>query len=152
MIELDDYLASKTKTFFMKPKRVALAYSGGLDTSIIIPWLRENYQCEVLAVCGDIGQGDDGAEGAGGEGAYDGRFLEVHIADMSGEFVTEHLWRLVRSGGVYEHNISVGERRRARPLLAKKQVEVALATGCDGSWRMAASGRETTRFGLRAHV
>jgi argininosuccinate synthase len=86
----------------MRPKKVALAYSGGLDTSIIIPWLKENYQCEVVAVCGDIGQGDDELKGLEKKARKTGA-SEVHVADMREEFVTEYLWRLVRSGAVYEH-------------------------------------------------
>ena len=77
-------------------RKVVLAYSGGLDTSIIIPWLRENYQCEVVAVCGDIGQGDDELKGLEEKARKTGA-SEVHVADMLEEFVTEYLWRLVRS-------------------------------------------------------
>jgi argininosuccinate synthase len=131
----------------MKPKRVALAYSGGLDTSIIIPWLRENYQCEVVAVCGDIGQGDDELKGLEEKARKTGA-SEVHIADMREEFVTEYLWRLVRSGGVYEHKYLLGTSV-ARPLLAKRQVEVALATGCDGlSHGCTGKGNDQVRFEL----
>src|SRR5579862_9393257 len=137
----------KIKIFLMKPKRVALAYSGGLDTSIIIPWLRENYQCEVVAVCGDIGQGDDELKGLEEKARKTGA-SEVHIADMREEFVTEYLWRLVRSGGVYEHKYLLGTSV-ARPLLAKKQVEVALATGCDGlAHGCTGKGNDQVRFEL----
>src|SRR5271165_2850366 len=130
-----------------KPKKVALAYSGGLDTSIIIPWLRENYQCEVVAVCGDIGQGDDELKGLEEKARKTGA-SEVHVADMREEFVTEYLWRLVRSGGVYEHKYLLGTSV-ARPLLAKKQVEVALATGCDGlAHGCTGKGNDQVRFEL----
>ena len=71
----------------MKPKKVALAYSGGLDTSIIIPWLKENYGCEVVAVCGDIGQGGDELTGLEAKARKTGA-SEVHVADMREEFVT----------------------------------------------------------------
>src|ERR1700722_4396153 len=131
----------------MKPKKVALAYSGGLDTSIIIPWLRENYQCEVVAVCGDIGQGDDELKGLEEKARKTGA-SEVHVADMREEFVTEYLWRLVRSGGVYEHKYLLGTSI-ARPLLAKKQVEVALATGCDAlAHGCTGKGNDQVRFEL----
>jgi len=83
----------------IKPKRVALAYSGGLDTSIIIPWLRENYQCEVVAVCGDIGQGEGELRGIVEKAKCSGA-CEVHVEDMREEFVTEYLWRMVRAGAV----------------------------------------------------
>ena len=85
-----------------KPKKVALAYSGGLDTSVIIPWLKENYQCEVVAVCGDIGQGGDELKGLEKKARKTGA-SEVYIEDMREEFVTQYLWKLVRAGGVYEH-------------------------------------------------
>jgi argininosuccinate synthase len=110
-------------------KKVALAYSGGLDTSIIIPWLKENYQCEVVAVCGDIGQGGEELDGLKEKALKTGA-SEVYVEDMREEFVAEYLWKLVRSGGVYEHKYLLGTSI-ARPLLAKRQAEVALKTGCD---------------------
>ena len=116
-----------------KPKKVALAYSGGLDTSVIIPWLKENYGCEVVAVCGDIGQGADELTGLEEKARKTGA-AEVYIEDMREEFVSQYLWKLVRSGGVYEHKYLLGTSI-ARPLLASKQVEVALATGCDDGMR-----------------
>ncbi len=129
-----------------KPKKVALAYSGGLDTSVIIPWLRENYGCEVVAVCGDIGQGEelDGiVEKAKNSGA-----AEIHVEDMREEFVTEYLWRMVRAGAVYEHKYLLGTSI-ARPLLAKRQVEVALRTGCDAlSHGCTGKGNDQVRFEL----
>jgi argininosuccinate synthase len=130
-----------------KPKKVALAYSGGLDTSIIIPWLKEHYQCEVVAVCGDIGQGDDELAGLE-EKARNTGASEVHVADLREEFVRDYLWRLVRSGGVYEHKYLLGTSI-ARPLLAKKQVEVALETGCDGlAHGCTGKGNDQVRFEL----
>ena len=130
-----------------KPKKVALAYSGGLDTSIIIPWLKENYQCEVVAVCGDIGQGSDELAGLEAKARKTGA-SEVHVADMREEFVSEYLWRLVRAGGVYEHKYLLGTSV-ARPLLAKKQVEVALATGCDAlAHGCTGKGNDQVRFEL----
>src|SRR5579863_9047324 len=130
-----------------KPKKVALAYSGGLDTSIIIPWLKENYGCEVVAVCGDIGQGGDELTGLEEKARKTGA-SEVHIEDMREEFVSQYLWRLVRSGGVYEHKYLLGTSI-ARPLLAKKQVEVALKTGCDGlAHGCTGKGNDQVRFEL----
>ena len=130
-----------------KPKKVALAYSGGLDTSVIIPWLKENYQCEVVAVCGDIGQGDDELVGLEEKALRTGA-SEVYVEDMREEFVSEYLWRLVRSGGVYEHKYLLGTSI-ARPLLAKKQVEVALKTGCDGlAHGCTGKGNDQVRFEL----
>src|SRR5256712_1813368 len=130
-----------------KPKRVALAYSGGLDTSVIIPWLKENYGCEVVAVCGDIGQGSDELKGLEKKARKTGA-SEVHIEDMREEFVTQYLWKLVRAGGVYEHKYLLGTSI-ARPLLAKKQVEVALATGCDAlAHGCTGKGNDQVRFEL----
>src|SRR6201984_1067185 len=130
-----------------KPKKVALAYSGGLDTSVIIPWLKENYGCDVVAVCGDIGQGGDELTGLEEKARKTGA-AEVHIEDMREEFVTQYLWKLVRSGGVYEDKYLLGTSV-ARPLLAKKQVEVALATGCDGlSHGCTGKGNDQVRFEL----
>jgi argininosuccinate synthase len=130
-----------------KPKKAALAYSGGLDTSIIIPWLKENYHCEVVAVCGDIGQGDDELAGLEEKARKTGA-SEVYVEDLREEFVTEYLWRLVRAGGIYEDKYLLGTSI-ARPLLAKKQVEVALATGCDAlAHGCTGKGNDQVRFEL----
>jgi len=130
-----------------KPKKVALAYSGGLDTSIIMPWLKENYGCEVVAVCGDIGQGKDELDGLEEKARKTGA-SEVYISDMREEFVTEYLWRLVKSGGTYEHKYLLGTSI-ARPLLAKKQVEVALQTDCDAvAHGCTGKGNDQVRFEL----
>src|SRR6202158_5992851 len=130
-----------------KPKKVALAYSGGLDTSIIIPWLKEHYDCKVVAVCGDIGQGGEELSGLDAKARATGA-SECYVADMREEFVSEYLWRLVRAGGEYEHKYLLGTSI-ARPLLAKKQVEVALATGCDAlSHGCTGKGNDQVRFEL----
>jgi len=130
-----------------KPKKVALAYSGGLDTSVIIPWLKENYGCEVVAVCGDIGQGGDELTGLEEKALKTGA-IECHVEDMRDEFVRDYLWKMVRSGGVYEHKYLLGTSI-ARPLLAKKQVEVALATGCDAlAHGCTGKGNDQVRFEL----
>ena len=135
------------RTLMNKPKKVALAYSGGLDTSVIIPWLKENYGCEVVAVCGDIGQGGDELTGLEEKARKTGA-SEVYVEDMREEFVSEYLWKLVRSGGVYEHKYLLGTSI-ARPLLAKKQVEVALATGCDAlAHGCTGKGNDQVRFEL----
>ena len=130
-----------------KPKKVALAYSGGLDTSIIIPWLKENYGCEVVAVCGDVGQGGEELSGLEAKALATGA-SECHVADLREEFVSEYLWRMVRAGGEYEHKYLLGTSI-ARPLLAKRQVEVALATGCDAlSHGCTGKGNDQVRFEL----
>ncbi len=129
------------------PKKVALAYSGGLDTSVIIPWLKENYGCDVVAVCGDVGQGGEELEGLREKALATGA-VECHIADMREEFVQDYIWPMVRSGAVYEHKYLLGTSI-ARPLIAKKQVEVALATGCDGlAHGCTGKGNDQVRFEL----
>ena len=128
-------------------KKVALAYSGGLDTSIIIPWLKENYGCQVIAVCGDIGQGGDELDGLTEKALKTGAD-EVYVEDMREEFVTAYLWKLVRSGGVYEHKYLLGTSI-ARPLLAQRQAEVALKTGCDAlAHGCTGKGNDQVRFEL----
>ena len=130
-----------------KPHKVALAYSGGLDTSIIIPWLKENYHCDVVAVCGDIGQGDEELAGLEAKARKTGA-SEVYVEDLREEFVTQYLWRLVRAGGIYEDKYLLGTSI-ARPLLAKKQVEVALRTGCDAlAHGCTGKGNDQVRFEL----
>jgi argininosuccinate synthase len=130
-----------------KPKKVALAYSGGLDTSIIIPWLKENYGCEVVAVCGDIGQGGEELTGLKKKAKATGA-KECYVADMREEFVSEYLWKMVRAGGEYEHKYLLGTSI-ARPLLAKRQVEVALESGCDAlSHGCTGKGNDQVRFEL----
>ena len=129
-----------------KPKKVVLAYSGGLDTSIIIPWLRENYGCEVIAMVGDIGQGDE-LDGVVAKAKASGA-SKVFVEDMRQEFVTEFLWKVVRSGAVYEHKYLLGTSI-ARPLLARRQVEVALREGADAlSHGCTGKGNDQVRFEL----
>ena len=131
----------------VKAKKVALAYSGGLDTSVIIPWLKEHYGCEVVAVCGDIGQGGEELDGLKEKALKTGA-SEVHVEDMREEFVTDYLWKLVRSGGIYEHKYLLGTSI-ARPLLAKRQAEVALQTGCDAlAHGCTGKGNDQVRFEL----
>src|SRR5512143_3883944 len=130
-----------------QPKKVALAYSGGLDTSIIIPWLKENYGCEVVAVCGDIGQGGGELKGLEAKARKTGA-SEVYVADMREEFLTDYVWPMVRAGAEYEHKYLLGTSI-ARPLLAKRQVEVALKTGCDAvAHGCTGKGNDQVRFEL----
>ncbi len=130
-----------------RPKKVALAYSGGLDTSIIIPWLRENYGAEVVAVCGDVGQGQGELEGLAEKARASGA-CEVYVEDLREEFVRDYVWPVVRAGAVYEHKYLLGTSI-ARPLLAKLQVEVALRTNCDAlSHGATGKGNDQVRFEL----
>src|SRR3974377_613039 len=89
-----------------KPKKVVLAYSGGLDTSIIIPWLRENYGCEVIAMVGNVGQGDDYP--AVRRKALASGAARVFVEDLREEFVTGYLWKAVKAGTIYEGKYLLG--------------------------------------------
>src|SRR5260370_11834974 len=125
-------------------EKVALAYSGGLDTSIIIPWLKENYNCEVIAMIADVGQGDD--IDAVVEKAFKTGATKVIVKDLREEFLNEYVFPALRAGAVYEHKYLLGTSL-ARPVIAKHQVEVALregatavAHGCTGK------GNDQVRF------
>ena len=128
------------------PEKVVLAYSGGLDTSIIIPWLKENYAYDVIAMVGDVGQGDDIE--AVVEKAYKTGASKVIVEDMREEFLTGYVFPALKAGAVYEHKYLLGTSL-ARPVIAKHQVEVALregatavAHGCTGK------GNDQVRFEL----
>src|SRR6201998_1540235 len=125
-------------------EKVVLAYSGGLDTSIIIPWLKENYDCEVIAFVADVGQGDD--IDAVVKKAYDTGASKVIVEDLRQEFLTDYVFPAIQAGAVYEHKYLLGTSL-ARPIIAKYQVEVALregatavAHGCTGK------GNDQVRF------
>ena len=107
-------------------KKVVLAYSGGLDTSIIIPWLKEHYDYDVIAFIGDVGQGDD--LDAVVEKAYKTGASKAIVADLREEFLTDYVFPAIRTGAVYEHKYLLGTSL-ARPLIAKYQVEFALSEG-----------------------
>src|SRR5215475_122121 len=127
-------------------KKVVLAYSGGLDTSIIIPWLKENYGCEIIAMAGNIGQDDElnGLE----EKAIRTGAAKVYVEDLRQEFVTDFLWPLVKSGARYEGTYLLGTSI-ARPLLARRQVEIALAEGADAvAHGCTGKGNDQVRFEL----
>ena len=113
-----------------KIKKVVLAYSGGLDTSAIIPWLKENYDgCEVVAFCADVGQGDEELEGIKEKAIASGA-SECHVVDLKEEFVEEYIYPILKTGSVYEGQYLLGTSM-ARPVIAKAHVEVALKVGAD---------------------
>ena len=107
-------------------EKVVLAYSGGLDTSIIIPWLNENYGYDVIAFIADVGQGED--LDAVVRKAYSTGAKKAIVKDLREEFLTDYVWPTLRAGAVYEHKYLLGTSI-ARPIIAKHQVEVALAEG-----------------------
>ena len=128
-------------------KKVVLAYSGGLDTSIIIPWLKENYNnCEVIAVSGDVGQGTelDGLE----EKAKKTGASKLYIADLKKEFVEDYIWPTLKAGAVYENSYLLGTSF-ARPIIAKRIVEIAKAEGADAICHgCTGKGNDQVRFEL----
>jgi len=126
------------------PEKVVLAYSGGLDTSIIIPWLKEHHDYDVIAFVADVGQGDDIE--AVVEKAYKTGASKVIVKDLREEFLTDYVFPAIRTGAVYEHKYLLGTSL-ARPIIAKYQVEIALqegaaavAHGCTGK------GNDQVRF------
>ena len=110
------------------PKKIVLAYSGGLDTSVILPWLREKYDCEVIAFAAELGQGDELKKIH--KKALKSGASECVVRDLRQEFVEDFIWPMVRSGAVYEGRYLLGTSI-ARPLIAKEQVRVAHETGAD---------------------
>jgi argininosuccinate synthase len=128
------------------PKKVVLAYSGGLDTSIIIPWLKETYACEVIAMIGDVGQQED-LKAAKKKALATGA-SSATIEDLREEFLTEYVWPTLRAGAVYEHKYLLGTSM-ARPVLAKRQAEIALETGADAvAHGCTGKGNDQVRFEL----
>jgi argininosuccinate synthase len=128
------------------PKKVVLAYSGGLDTSIIIPWLKETYGCEVIAMIGDVGQQED-LKAAKKKALATGA-SSATIEDLREEFLTEYVWPTLRAGAVYEHKYLLGTSM-ARPVIAKRQAELALETGADAvAHGCTGKGNDQVRFEL----
>ena len=128
-------------------KKVVLAYSGGLDTSVIVPWLKEHYGCEVVCFCADVGQGDEDLAGLEQKALKSGA-SEFVIHDMKEEFVSEYLFPMLKAGAVYEHKYLLGTSV-ARPLIAKHLVEVAHQTGADAIAHGATGkGNDQVRFEL----
>jgi len=127
-------------------KKVVLAYSGGLDTSIIIPWLKENYDYDVIAMVGDVGQGDDVE--AVVQKAYNTGASKVIVEDLREEFLTGYVFPALKAGAVYEHKYLLGTSL-ARPVIAKHQVEVALREGADAvAHGCTGKGNDQVRFEL----
>ncbi len=130
----------------MTKETIVLAYSGGLDTSIIVPWLKENYGAEVVCVAADVGQGEE-LDGLVAKALASGA-KECYVEDLREEFLTEYVWPTLRSGAVYGRKYLLGTSM-ARPIIARRQVEVArqvgartLAHGCTGK------GNDQVRFEL----
>jgi argininosuccinate synthase len=123
-----------------------LAYSGGLDTSIIIPWLKETYGCEVVAMIGDVGQQED-LQAAKSKALATGA-SSATIEDLREEFITGYIWPTLRAGAVYEHKYLLGTSF-ARPVLAKRQAEIGLKVGADAlAHGCTGKGNDQVRFEL----
>lgn len=131
----------------VKPvRKVVLAYSGGLDTSIIIPWLRENYKCEVIAYIADIGQGDNMAELR--EKALKTGASKVYVDDLREEFIREYIYPTLKAHAIYEGQYLLGTSF-ARPIIAKHQVLAAEKEGADAlSHGCTGKGNDQVRFEL----
>jgi len=130
----------------MAKDKVVLAYSGGLDTSIIITWLKENYDYDVVCVCGDVGQGKetDGLE----ERAIKSGAIKCYIEDLRDEYVKDYIFPTLKSGAMYEGKYLLGTSH-ARPIIAKRLVEIAQKEGavaiCHGA---TGKGNDQVRFEL----
>jgi argininosuccinate synthase len=125
-------------------KKVVLAYSGGLDTSIIIPWLNENYGMDVIAMVADVGQGED--IDAVVTKAYETGAKKVVVRDLRDEFIRDFVFPTVKAGAIYEHKYLLGTSI-ARPVIAKHQVEVALEEGAEAvAHGCTGKGNDQVRF------
>ncbi|MES9825380.1 MAG: argininosuccinate synthase [Candidatus Thiodiazotropha endolucinida] len=131
-------------------KKVVLAYSGGLDTSIIVKWLQDEYQCEVVTFTADIGQGEEvepvraKAEAAG--------ISEIYIEDLKEEFALDYVFPMFRANAIYEGEYLLGTSI-ARPLIAKRLIEIANETGADAiSHGATGKGNDQVRFELGAYA
>ncbi len=131
-----------------KIKKVVLAYSGGLDTSIIIPWLKENYGCEVVAMAADVGQGEELEPLE--EKAIKTGASKIYIEDLKDDFVQNYVFPLLKAGAVYEGKYLQGTAI-ARPIIAKRLVEIAVAEGADAiAHGCTGKGNDQVRFEFTA--
>jgi argininosuccinate synthase len=130
--------------------KVVLAYSGGLDTSIIVKWLQDEYQCEVVTFTADIGQGEE-VEPVRGKAEAAG-IKEIYIADLTEEFVRDYVFPMFRANAIYEGEYLLGTSI-ARPLIAKRLIEIANETGADAIAHGATGkGNDQVRFELGAYA
>src|SRR3954468_3915912 len=129
-----------------KINKIVLAYSGGLDTSVMLRWIKERYDCEVVCYCADVGQGDelDGLEAKARETGAS----KLYVEDLREEFVREFVWTAVKANAVYEGVYLLGTSL-ARPVIAKRQIEIARQEGADAVAHGATGkGNDQVRFEL----
>jgi len=127
-------------------KKVVLAYSGGLDTSVIVPWLKENYGCEVICFTANIGQGEE-LEGLEEKALASGA-SKAYVEDLREEFITEFIFPTLKAGAIYERKYLLGTSF-ARPLIARRQVEIAELEGADAvAHGCTGKGNDQVRFEL----
>ena len=127
-------------------RKIVLAYSGGLDTSVMLRWLKENYHCEVVCYCADVGQGEElsGLE----EKALATGAAKLYVEDLREEFVRDYVWTAVKANAVYEGVYLMGTSL-ARPVIAKRQIEIAQKEGADAVAHGATGkGNDQVRFEL----
>src|SRR5688500_17681090 len=128
------------------PQKIVLAYSGGLDTSVMLRWLKEHYHCDVVCFCADVGQGAElsGLE----EKAYATGASKLYVEDLRDEFVRDYVWTAVKANAVYEGVYLMGTSL-ARPVIAKRQIEIARREGADAVASGATGkGNDQVRFEL----
>src|SRR6267142_2512753 len=129
-----------------KINKIVLAYSGGLDTSVMLRWLKERYACEVICYCADVGQGEEltGLE----EKALQTGASKLYVEDLREEFVREYVWTAVKANAIYEGVYLLGTSL-ARPVIAKRQIEIAQKEGADAVAHGATGkGNDQGRFEL----
>jgi argininosuccinate synthase len=131
----------------MKVKKTVLAYSGGLDTSVILPWIKEHYNCEMIAYVADVGQGSEELKGITQKAKRSGA-SKVVICDLKKTFVEDYIWKMLKSGAVYEYKYLLGTSI-ARPIIAAEQVRVAHQEKADAVAHGATGkGNDQVRFEL----
>ena len=129
------------------PKKVLLAYSGGLDTSVIVPWLKETYGCAVIAFTADVGQGPDELDGLEAKALQSGA-SKLIVADLKSKFLLDYAFPTLRAGAIYEGLYLLGTST-ARPVIAKHMVEAAHAEGADAlAHGCTGKGNDQVRFEL----
>jgi argininosuccinate synthase len=138
-----------------KAEKVVLAYSGGLDTSVILPWLKETYGYDVIAFAAELGQGDE-LVGIKKKAMASGA-VKCIVKDLRAEFAKDYIWPMLKAGAIYENDYLLGTSI-ARPLIAKYQVQVAHAEGATAVAHGATGkGNDQVRFeltymALRAYI